>query len=222
MAAIRDTKLNNAWSRATWSSSIFHPTQPILATPGEEDKVIRIWEINYGLLLNNMLDIGSDRGPLITQLVNNVNSELGIAEQNLSLDYHNYKKQDSKFVFVSFSHEDKNFVLKFASNLQNRGVSVWVYLWNNSIPGTDLDEAIDNAIRDCTHFLIVLSPASLNSKEVQSELRLAHKMKKHIVPIRCQHCEPPRLLLGKIYADLTSCGPDDDDHLNQVLKALEV
>jgi hypothetical protein len=218
IAAIDDMKLNNAWPRANWPSSVFHPTQPILATPGEENDVIRIWEIDYDILLINQHTIDSNNHPSLTNKFDNIKDILGRPEQGLKSETHH--EQDSNLVFISCSHEDKDFVDKFASNLKNRGVHIWVYSRNNKIPGTHFDNAIDNAIRRCTHFLIILSPSSVNSPQVDSELRLASKNDKRIVPVLYKNCDIPRILLSKVYADFTSCGPDDEGQLNDVLDAL--
>lgn len=221
IAAIDDMKLNNAWPMANWPSSVFHPTQPILATPGEDNSVIRIWDIDYRLLLSNNYVNDSNSNQLLPKHSNTDNSILGKTGQSSHLKHGKHHEQDSKRIFISCSHEDEDFVLKFSSNLKNRGVPIWVYLWDNTIPGTDTDQAIDNAIKNCTHFLIILSPASVSSEEVKSELWLAHKLGKKFVPVICKHCDIPRRLGPIIYADFTFCGPNDEDQLKKVLHAFD-
>jgi hypothetical protein len=67
-----------------------------------------------------------------------------------------------------------------AASLKNRGVPVWLDQWD--IPSeADWDLTIDNALYNCSRFLIVLSLKSVESMEVRSELRTALGEKKPIV-----------------------------------------
>ena len=122
-------------------------------------------------------------------------------------------------VFICYDREDEEFVLKLAASLRSRDVPVWLDQWD--IPsGADWDLTIDNALYDCSHFLIVLSLKSVESMEVRSELRTAIDEKKPIVPILYQSCRIPRQLRLIQRADFTSCSLDDSSALNQVLRAL--
>src|SRR5262245_50048965 len=106
-------------------------------------------------------------------------------------------------VFICYAREDEEFVLKLAVNLKNRGVSVWLDQWDIA-PGADWDQTIDNALQECTQFLIVLSPMAVTSKEVRSELRTALNLNKPIVPVLHQTCHIPRQLQVIQYVDFTS------------------
>ncbi len=112
----------------------------------------------------------------------------------------------NNLVFISYARLDQDFVLQLAQALQERRVSVWIDQWN--IPtGADWDRAIDNAIRDCEQFLIVLSPASTFSEysgEVRGELRRALDLKKDVIPVLYQQCQIPRQLLHIEYSDFTA------------------
>ena len=122
-------------------------------------------------------------------------------------------------VFVCYAREDEGFVLKLAANLKARGVPVWLDQWD--VPaGVDWDQAIDNAIYDCTKFLIVLSPAAISSREVRGELRTALDENKAIVPVVHQTCRIPRQLRTVNYVDFTSRSPEDETVLGQVVRAL--
>jgi hypothetical protein len=122
-------------------------------------------------------------------------------------------------VFICYSREDDEFVLNLATNLKSRGVPVWLDQWD--IPGgADWDLTIDKALDDCAHFLIILSPTSVGSKEVRSELRTVIEANKPIVPILYRSCRIPRQLRLIQYIDFTSLSPDDVAALNAVLAAL--
>ena len=124
-------------------------------------------------------------------------------------------------VFMCYDREDGEFVLKLADSLKRRGVPVWLDQWD--IPsGADWDLTIDNALYDCSQFLIVLSTKSVESLEVRSELRTALDEKKPIVPILYQSCRIPRQLRLIQRADFTSCSPNNMAALDQVLRALGI
>jgi len=124
-------------------------------------------------------------------------------------------------VFISYAREDQDFVLKLAANLKERGIRVWLDQWD--IPtSADWDLTIDNALYDCAQFLIVLSPAARDSREVRGELRIALDEHKHIVPVLYQTCRIPRQLRLIQHVDFTARGPDDGAALGKVLDALGV
>lgn len=112
----------------------------------------------------------------------------------------------SDSVFISYARLDQDYVLQLAQALKERGVPVWIDKWNIPV-GADWSRAIDVAIRDCTRFLIVLSPAATVSEdagEVGGELQLALNLQKGIGSVLYQPCEIPRQLLRIEYIDLSS------------------
>jgi tetratricopeptide (TPR) repeat protein len=106
-----------------------------------------------------------------------------------------------------------------ASNLKHQEVPIWLDKWDIS-PGANWDNAVDQAIEDCTRFLIILSPAAVGSDEVNGELRKALDLDKLIIPVIYQQCSIPRRLLLIQYIDFTSHSPDDPAALNKVLVAM--
>jgi hypothetical protein len=101
----------------------------------------------------------------------------------------------------------------------SHGVTVWVDQWN--IPsGANWSRAIEKAITDCASLLIVLSPASAESDEVQSEWLSALDNKKVVVPILYRQCDIPFRLKPIQYIDFTQRSPDDTDTISEVLAAL--
>jgi len=124
-------------------------------------------------------------------------------------------------VFLAYSHQDESFVLHLAANLRDRGAPLWVDRWD-ILPGTDWDQAIDAAAYDCGRFLIVLSPAAVESPDVRGELRIALAARKPIVPVLYRTCRIPRQLQLVQYVDFTAGGPDDGPALRAVLGALGV
>ncbi|HKG13167.1 MAG TPA: toll/interleukin-1 receptor domain-containing protein [Pyrinomonadaceae bacterium] len=91
------------------------------------------------------------------------------------------------------------------------GAPVWLDQWD--IPsGADWDYEIDRALYDCRHFLIVLSPAAVESEEVRGELRTALEEDKRVVPVLYRACRVPRRLRLLQHIDCTGAdsGPGEE------------
>jgi formylglycine-generating enzyme required for sulfatase activity len=122
-------------------------------------------------------------------------------------------------VFVCYAREDKEFVLKLAAHLKTRGIPVWLDQWD--IPfGENWSRTIDEAIITSAQFLIVLSPAAVDSSEVEGEWHTALDEKKPIIPVLYQTCSIPRQLRLRQYIDFTTRSPEDATTLDQVVHAL--
>ena len=125
----------------------------------------------------------------------------------------------SSRVFVCYARADQAFALPLAEHLKARGVAVFVDQWD--IPAEqDWDRSIDRALRECAHLLIVLSPASVDSREVRGELRTALDLGKPVLPVLHQPCEIPRQLRVVQFVDFTGKPAGDEPALNRVMRAL--
>jgi len=118
----------------------------------------------------------------------------GAAEPSVALE---------RQVFFAYSRQDQDFALRLAAELKRRGVPLWVDQWD-ILAGADWDQAIDDAVYACGHFLIVLSPAAVTSREVRGELRIALKEDKPVVSVLYQDCRLPRQLELIQYVDYTA------------------
>lgn len=78
----------------------------------------------------------------------------------------------SELVFLCHSWADKPDVECLAAGLRSVGVEVWYDDWCIS-PGDSLRRKIDDGLGRATHFVVVLSPRSLRSEWVQTELDTA-------------------------------------------------
>lgn len=103
-------------------------------------------------------------------------------------------------VFVSYSREDSNFALQLAKDLKTEGLVVWID--QQSIePGQDWDNAIEEALIRCTHMVLVLSPSSVNSRNVRNEIAFALDEQKTILPTLHKDCVVPLQLRRVQYID---------------------
>jgi hypothetical protein len=79
--------------------------------------------------------------------------------------------------FLSHSSADKDFARRLHSRMRDDGLRVW-FDEVDMRSGRKLHEQIDEAIRVYDRLLLVLSPASMNSEWVKTELREAFKLER--------------------------------------------
>lgn len=92
--------------------------------------------------------------------------------------------------FVSYSRQNETFVLRLVQDLRENNVPIW--LDQLDIPtGQRWDVAIEEALSNASHFLLVLSDFSSNSENVRDELDFAIDKGKIIIPILIDECDPP-------------------------------
>ncbi|MGE0684181.1 MAG: SUMF1/EgtB/PvdO family nonheme iron enzyme [Candidatus Binatia bacterium] len=122
-------------------------------------------------------------------------------------------------VFVCYARKDSAFVLKLTTNLKSYGVPVWLDQWD--IPaGANYNRSIDAAIVDCAQFLVVLSPAAVDSVEVEGEWLMALEERKTIIPVLYRACLVPRQLRARHRVEFINCSPDDEALLARLVRDL--
>ncbi|HSZ62386.1 MAG TPA: toll/interleukin-1 receptor domain-containing protein [Terriglobales bacterium] len=90
--------------------------------------------------------------------------------------------------FISYSTKDQEFADRVHADLQNKGVRCW-FAPHDVQAGKKLHEQIDEAIRRYERLLLILSPNSMNSEWVKTEIRKARKReraekKRVLFPVR--------------------------------------
>jgi MoxR-like ATPase len=121
--------------------------------------------------------------------------------------------------FVCYARADQDFVLALAESVRRRVPDLWLDQWSIP-PGADWDAAIDTAIKRCQRFLIFLSPRSVASPEVQSELRQALNLGKQIIPVLLEPCDVPRRLNLLQYIEVRHRPAGDASLIDSLLRAL--
>jgi hypothetical protein len=76
--------------------------------------------------------------------------------------------------FISYSTKDQEFADRLYADLQSKGVRCW-FAPHDVQGGRKLHEQIDEAIRRYERLLLILSPNSMSSKWVKTEIRNARK-----------------------------------------------
>ena len=115
-------------------------------------------------------------------------------------------------IFISYARKDQEFALKLAQDLRSAGVTIWVDKFDIP-PGAPWDRTIQNALKTCESLLVILSPSSVDSENVQDEVAFILKQKKPIIPVLYRICEIPYRLIRLQQIDFI-------DDYNQGLTAL--
>jgi TolB-like protein len=95
---------------------------------------------------------------------------------------------DEPFVFICYSHQNREPVYEELIRLRSAGINVW---YDEGIsPGAEWTEEIAHAVSNCEHLLFFASPDSVDSIHCLNELNLAQSREKSIVVV---HLEPTQL-----------------------------
>jgi hypothetical protein len=108
-------------------------------------------------------------------------------------------------VFISYSHSDKSFVDKLASQLVLHNAHVWVDRWELNV-GDSILNSVQKAIQDASALIVVLSKASVQSEWCKKELsaglvRELDERRVVVLPALLDECEVPVFLREKMFAD---------------------
>jgi pSer/pThr/pTyr-binding forkhead associated (FHA) protein len=106
-------------------------------------------------------------------------------------------KRDPNKIFISYANSDADFATRLAADLRQRDFPVWMAP-DSILPGEKWVAAIERGLRECGIFLLVISPAGVDSKWVSQETQVAimleNEGKMRILPLRVQRAETPLLL----------------------------
>lgn len=98
-----------------------------------------------------------------------------------------------KYVFLSYSSKDRNVADNLCAKLEANGIKVWYAPRNiNSAEGRDYASAIVEAIKECSHCVVIISKNSLQSFHVLNEIDLAFSEMKRgmrLIPLKIDEQE---------------------------------
>lgn len=108
-------------------------------------------------------------------------------------------------IFISYSHQDKDFVDKLASQLVLRKQYIWLDRWELKV-GDSIIGKIQSAIKTASALIVVLSKASVGSSWCEKELsagliRELEEKRVVVLPVLLEDCDIPMFLRDKKYAD---------------------
>lgn len=118
-------------------------------------------------------------------------------------------------VFLSYARRDgMPLAHQLAKSLRQAGVSV--FLDQDSIPaGENWERSLDSALESAVHILVILTPLSVKSEEVEAEWRPMLTKGKNVIPLLYIPCEIPRRLSMRQYIDF-----QDEAHYQLALTEL--
>jgi hypothetical protein len=98
----------------------------------------------------------------------------------------------SKNLFVSYARQDVEFAQQLSTDLQQKGVPVWIDQLSIR-SGEDWPDIIAKAIEECQAMLVILSPHSIKSTWVIRELAFADQKGKPVLPLLYKPYKPNSL-----------------------------
>lgn len=124
-------------------------------------------------------------------------------------------------IFISYSHNDKDFVDRLALKLVEKRIKVFVDRWEMKL-GDSITNKIQDAISDASYLIVVLSKSSVDSdwckREITTALMLELERKRVVLlPVLLDDCEIPLFIRDKFYADFRD---SFDSGLDVVLESL--
>lgn len=158
----------------------------------------------------NDLSLRIEGSPELLQLVN---ERLGTTSAEEGALNESVKKVPPK-VFLSWGWEDRPMAESVARRLMSKGIDTWWSEWCINA-GDSLRQKIDEGLADCTHFVVLMTPTSVNKPWVREEmdagftLMLSEK-KVQFIGLRfgLQVNQLPPLLRGRVSPEVH--GPEDE------------
>lgn len=87
-----------------------------------------------------------------------------------------------KTLFLSYVEEDRELALALSSQLELSGYPVWCYE-TDALPVVSYLDSARQAIDACEAFVLLVSPRSMASHEVDTEIQYAHQKAKRTIPV---------------------------------------
>jgi len=85
------------------------------------------------------------------------------------------------YIFSSYAHKDMETVFKLLRKLDRDRYRLW---YDEGIePGNEWPEVVGNAVIHCTQFMVFMSPAAADSRNVRNEVNLAFTEDKEIIVV---------------------------------------
>jgi hypothetical protein len=121
-------------------------------------------------------------------------------------------------IFVTYSHHDRIFAMRLADDLEKLGAAIWMDVKN--IPyGDKWRNSVQQALQNCDTMLVVISPESMQSDQVEAEWGYFLDNKKRIIPLLYKAADIHYQLRILQYVDFCNQAYEDALHrLGQVLK----
>ncbi|SFQ78252.1 toll/interleukin-1 receptor domain-containing protein [Donghicola eburneus] len=109
-------------------------------------------------------------------------------EEIAMIDFTEIEQVVSPKAFLSYASEDREIAQRVAEGIQAAGVETWWDRWEIGA-GDSIVQKINQGLDGCTHFIVLLSPNSINKPWVQTEIDAGFVRRVHgeakFIPLRC-------------------------------------
>jgi RNA-directed DNA polymerase len=122
--------------------------------------------------------IRGQNDPIYLKFLNQYNSLLDPTQYTEKLP----SLVSSKKVFISYSRTDEEFARKLATSLSSLSANIWIDV-NDIPPGKKWSNEIHNGLEECELMLLIVSPESMRSQNVEDEWGYFMGEKKLIIPL---------------------------------------
>lgn len=112
----------------------------------------------------DQLYIRAEGSPELIQLIRG-----RMSEEDLQLIRFQEQTRVQPKAFLSYAWEDRELARRIAERLQGNGVDTWWAEWEIRA-GDSLRRKIDEGLSNCTHFIVLLTPASIEKPWVNQEM----------------------------------------------------
>ena len=127
---------------------------------------------------------------------------------------------EKPFIFISYSHQDIERVVRLIRRLQSEGFRIW---YDSGIQaGAEWPEEVATHIKDCGCVLSLLSKNSTKSRHFKEEFNYAHYLQKPILVAYLENCElTPGVEMRVVSQQCIDCEhcENDEDLIQQIAQA---
>jgi tetratricopeptide (TPR) repeat protein len=129
--------------------------------------------------------------------------------------------------FISYGHQDAEWVRALAGNLHRDGFDVFLDEWE-LVGGDRVTGRLEDAIRDATNGVLVVSPHALSRPWVREEYEALLRQAvqdgaRRLIPVLYRDAEMPAFMANRLWVDFrgaASTGPEYDARLEELERAL--
>lgn len=141
-------------------------------------------------------------------------SSAGEAVEDLYRAFYSGQSSIEGQIFISYARKDSEYVYTLAKELRRIGLDIWID--QDIEPGSNWDKTIEEALRDSEKMLLIVSPASMLSENVQDEWSYFLEEGKPVFPFIHQDCEMSFRLRRRQYITST------EDLLSDIARIVDV
>jgi hypothetical protein len=114
----------------------------------------------------------------------------------------NLSDMENATIFVSYARADGDFALQLATDLRNAGASIWIDQLDIPV-GKHWDREVQKVLKASGSVLIILTPESAASENVNDEISYALDEGKPVIPVLFRKCDLPLRLRRLQHANFT-------------------